>query len=923
MASSTTLKFSCDKALVTPRDHTMKIPFLLALAVVTCTTQSPAAAKRPNFIVILVDDMGFSDIGYGSEIPTPNINSLANNGVRFSQFYNTGRCCPTRTSLLTGLYSHQAGVGWMTADQGIAGYRGRLNNQCVTIAEVLGEAGYFTAMTGKWHVGFNHGVTPWGRGFHRSLNTPAGGLHFSNQTGPKGGTKLYLNGQEVARDHPQFNPPWYGSDLWTDQGIKFIDEAIAERKPFFLYLAHIAPHFPCMAPEKTIAKYRGKYMEGWDKLREDRYARQIEAGLIDPHWKLEPRPDAIPAWDSLSPEQQTRYDDMMAIYAAMIDEIDKNVGKLVTALREKKQLDNTLILFMSDNGGNAEAGVKGKYQGRPSRRSALGCLHRPVLGSFEQHTVPQVQALQPRRRHRHATDRALARRRTPRRGGRWDHNPRASDRYHGDVRRSWRGNVSHSFQGHAITPSPGQSLAPLLTGKGHFAPRALFWEHEGNAAIRVGDRKLVRQGLTGKWELFDMKADRTEQNNLADDHPEEVAALTKQWEHWAKTSNVLPQTKRQIREEKKGMRFLSPDTPGFGSVRAKRRQPATSRSLATSATKTRRTRVVAGPARVRECKGQTSPTGNLPKSGDIGYEDAATSTKLGWKKEPLLNTITIQTIFRIRAHGLARTKRSLRHVAVLALCMAVGFPCLVSTGQCADRPNIIVIMADDLGFSDVGCYGGEISTPNLDALAADGLRFSQFYNTAKCHSSRVSLLTGQYCLAAGDVDMTHAVTSAEVLHNGGYFTAMTGKWHLHQQPTDFGFDRYFGHLSGACNYFFGDKTFRLNGEPWKVPENGFYTTVANVDFALKFLKEARATAKPWYLYVAFNAPHAPLQALPEDYAKYKGVYNQGWDQIREARVAKQKKIGLLPKDLQPSPRPESIPEWESLRPRAEISKSKG
>jgi arylsulfatase len=230
----------------------------------------------------------------------------------------------------------------------------------------------------------------------------------------------------------------------------------------------------------------------------------------------------------------------------------------------------------------------------------------------------------------------------------------------------------------------------------------------------------------------------------------------------------------------------------------------------------------------------------------------------------------------------------------------------------ADRPNIVVIMVDDLGFSDLGCYGSEIETPCLDALAEDGIRFSQFYNTAKCHSSRVSLLTGQYCLAAGNTALSHAVTSAEILKRGGYFTAMTGKWHLKRQPTDFGFDRYFGHLSGACNFFKGDKTFRLNGQPWQVPDSDFYTTVADVDFALRFLTEARQTNNPWYLYIAFNAPHAPLHALPQDYAKYKGRYDQGWDVIRDARMARQMTSGLLPGDLQPSPRPEHIPAWDSM-----------
>jgi len=237
---------------------------------------------------------------------------------------------------------------------------------------------------------------------------------------------------------------------------------------------------------------------------------------------------------------------------------------------------------------------------------------------------------------------------------------------------------------------------------------------------------------------------------------------------------------------------------------------------------------------------------------------------------------------------------------------------LVSTLSAAPRPNLLVVMVDDLGFSDLGCYGSEIATPNLDDLARNGLRFSQFYNTAKCHSSRISLLTGRYAYQAGNLDLSRATTSAEVLRKDGYFTAMTGKWHLKEQPTDFGFDRYFGHLSGACNYYRGDRTFRLNGEPWAVPDKGFYTTVANVDFALQFLKEARTTRKPWHLYVAFNAPHAPLQPLKEDYEKYLGSYDVGWDVARDHRLAKQRELGLFGKDVKPSPRPDHIPAWTDL-----------
>lgn len=518
----------------------MRTILTLIAATLVCFTAS--AAERPNIIVIMVDDMGFSDIGpYGSEIPTPHLDELAAGGVKFSQFYNTGRCCPTRASLLTGLYSHQAGVGWMTADHKLPGYRGQLNENCVTIAEVLSKAGYFTAMTGKWHVGYSDRVNPTARGFHRSLNLEMGGVHFSNQTGRMKSRKLHFNGKEIAKDNPQLSPPWYGSDLWTEQGIRFIDEAIAEDKPFFWYLAHVAPHFPCMAPEETIAKYRGKYMQGWDRLREERYARQIESGLIDADWQLEPRPEEVPAWDSLSKEDQTRYDDMMAIYAAMIEEVDKNIGKLVSALRERQQLDNTLILFLSDNGGNAEAGVPGRYEG-----DHPGDPHSNVfIGRCWAHLNNTPFRKYKHYNHEGGTATPLI--------AHWPASvkPKAG-------KDDWVTTPTHlidimatcvdlagaaypsEFKGTAITPMQGQSLRPLLTGEGHFSERPLYWEHEGNGAIRVKDRKLARIGIKGEWELFDLKSDRTEQFDLAPKHPDEVATLAKQWREWAHASHVVP-----------------------------------------------------------------------------------------------------------------------------------------------------------------------------------------------------------------------------------------------------------------------------------------------------------------------------------------------------------------------------------------------
>lgn len=240
----------------------------------------------------------------------------------------------------------------------------------------------------------------------------------------------------------------------------------------------------------------------------------------------------------------------------------------------------------------------------------------------------------------------------------------------------------------------------------------------------------------------------------------------------------------------------------------------------------------------------------------------------------------------------------------------------------AKRPNVLLILADDLGYSDLGCYGSKIETPNLDRLAAGGLRFSQFTNTAKCHSSRISLLTGRYAYQAGGLAMNRAVTAAEALGAAGYFTAMTGKWQLDREPTDFGFQRYFGHLSGACNYYQGDKTFRLNGEKWLVPKDGFYTTIANVDFAKQFLAEAREEKKPWFMYVAFNAPHAPVQPLEKDYRKYLGRYDVGWDVIREARLRRQTELGLFGSFVLASQRPEHIPAWDKLSPEQRAHESR-
>ncbi len=250
-------------------------------------------------------------------------------------------------------------------------------------------------------------------------------------------------------------------------------------------------------------------------------------------------------------------------------------------------------------------------------------------------------------------------------------------------------------------------------------------------------------------------------------------------------------------------------------------------------------------------------------------------------------------------------------VGLLAGCLLGG-----SAVAAQSRPNILLMMVDDLGFADFGCYGAEIETPRIDKLADNGVRFTQFYNTAKCHSSRVCLLSGLYCNQAGSSKLNRATTIAQVLKDAGYATSMAGKWHLSQQPTDFGFERYWGHLSGCTDFFVGDKTFRLNGEEWNDFSPGFYMTDANVDWSFKFIDEALETGKPFFHYIAFNAPHYPLQAHKRDIQKYLGRYDSGWDAIRKERFAKQKKLGLWDDSVTLPPMPEHVPEWEGLSEKA-------
>ncbi|MBL9114961.1 MAG: arylsulfatase [Verrucomicrobiaceae bacterium] len=513
-------------------------------SLILCSALSLVAAfgaERPNVMVILVDDMGFSDVGcYGSEIPTPNIDALAAGGVRFSQFYNTARCSTTRASLMTGLYPHQAGMGFLDGmvNPNSRGTHGRLHDRCVTMAEVLGAAGYHTSIVGKWHLGQQNGTPPWERGFQRTATTQFGELYFPKERSKDACKWVYLDGRKVAADSMEVGTgEWYSTFMFTDWALKFLDDAKASGKPFFQYVAHGAPHFPLKAPQEVIAKYRGKYKVGWDKLREQRHQRQLEMGLLKKEWPLSPRPQDVPAWESLSAEDQDRYDHLMAIYAAMIDCIDQSVGRLVAGLKERGMLENTLIMFMSDNGGNAESGPRGITQGEP-----LGGPDSSVFLGMTWATLNNT----PFRRYKHFTHEGGIS--SPlivhwpsgfpkERNGKIEHQAGHLVDVMATACEVSGAVYPAEFKGHRILPMEGISLIPALHGKPLHRVNPIFWMHEGNRALRTGPWKIVKK-FKGPWEMYNIDDDRTEQTDIIGKFPALSQHLIRQWEDWAAVSFV-------------------------------------------------------------------------------------------------------------------------------------------------------------------------------------------------------------------------------------------------------------------------------------------------------------------------------------------------------------------------------------------------
>lgn len=530
---------------------------LAGISGVQAQTAKSTTPVKPNIVLILVDDMGYSDLGcFGSEIHTPNLDALAKSGLRLTQFYNTGRSCPTRASLLTGLVPQQAGVGWMVdCDLGYEGYVGNLTQNSITLPELLRTAGYSTYMSGKWHVTSkrlqgpkspDRSSWPMQRGFDRYFGLIAGASNYWH-------AKSLFDG-----NRPYADSVYFLTDMIGDHAVRFIrdHEVQKPQTPFFLYVAFNAPHWPLQAREKTIRKYADRYRCGWDKLRQERYSRMIRMGLVDPAWELTPRDSSAVAWSTLGEAKKCDMERRMVTYAAQVDEMDQQVGHIVAALKKSGCYDNTVVIFLSDNGACAEhisSGEDKSVEGIGSEQS------------WESYRLPWANASNtPFRLYKHWMHE----------GGisapfivHWSDGIKSKGALNAtpatliDIMATFveLSGATYPAQrdGHVVPPMEGMSLLPVFQG-GTLPERYIFLEHEANRMARKGQWKIVERAsytypFVKKWELYDMQADRSEMHNLADRYPQRVAEMAAAWDHWAETHMVLPLDGREH-----GMRIKHP-----------------------------------------------------------------------------------------------------------------------------------------------------------------------------------------------------------------------------------------------------------------------------------------------------------------------------------------------------------------------------
>lgn len=501
----------------------------IIFAVLLCThlfTHAAPDRTRPNIILIMVDDMGYSDIGcYGGEVQTPHLNALAKNGLRFTQFYNTAKCHTTRAELLTGNYAYSIGDNKM--------------EHGATFGEVLRTVGYRTLIAGKWH----QIPLPTTRGFDRYYGLADGCSNFFNPglqaregegpPGRKGKTRVrrWAIEDQVIMGYTNPDKKFYHTDAFTTYAIERLEEYNDEEKPFLLYLPYTAPHYPLHAWPEDIAKYRGKYKMGWDKLRNERFKRMTEMGIIGSNHKLTPR--ASKAWDELSPEQQDAEDLKMAVYAAMIDRVDQNLGRLFAKVKELGKWDNTLIMFLTDNGAC------------PEQPNTTPDIAPGPVESYRTVSVGWANASNTPYKKFKSTDYE---------GGirtpfiaHWPGviEPGMTDQVGHiiDINATFRDITGAQYpkeiNGNRTKPPVGKSLLPIFKGEQREPHAAIYWHFNRANAVRTGDLKAVRNGKS-KWELYDLKADPSEMNNLADAMPEKSAELGKMWEAWSKAIKSRP-----------------------------------------------------------------------------------------------------------------------------------------------------------------------------------------------------------------------------------------------------------------------------------------------------------------------------------------------------------------------------------------------
>ncbi|MCY4468249.1 MAG: arylsulfatase [Thiotrichales bacterium] len=515
---------------------------------------------KPNILLILNDDMGFSDIGcYGGEIETPNLDRLAFGGLRFSQFYNSPRCSPSRASLLTGLHPHQTGIGILTYPTGPEGYAGNLNRRCVTIAEALKPGGYRCYMSGKWHVASSleepSDAWPMQRGFDEFYGTIIGAGSFYHPN-------TLTRGNENVDHEAERDEDFFYTDAISDEAARQIRSHQARHPdaPFFQYVAYTAPHWPLHAHEEDIARYKGRFDAGWDELRESRLARLVDMGIIDPAWKLTGRDPSQPPWeDARHKEWLLR---CMEVYAAQVDRMDQGIGRILQALEDTGRFDDTLVIFLSDNGACAEdipdsvtaeqmvdELMLARSHTRDGEEVVFGNIPELMPGAentYQSYGVAWANMSNtPFRLYKHWTHEGGVS--TPvifywpngiaERGG-VRHTPCQLPDVMATVVELAEVAYPEHHDGHDILPLEGRSLRPVIE-RDELPERPLFWEHEGNAAVRFGRWKLVRE-YPGDWELYDMLEDRTETKDIASEHPGLVEDLARRYDEWAGRCGVIP-----------------------------------------------------------------------------------------------------------------------------------------------------------------------------------------------------------------------------------------------------------------------------------------------------------------------------------------------------------------------------------------------